>query len=166
MQSNFSLVGTAEVAKHSEPFYIQPFKSSTIINLMSYFPSVFPQPQHLPHHLWSFQFLYTPASLLIIVPSSCTLVCGYLWAPKFDTTPTVSLSRVQLSVTPWTIQSMEFSRPEYWSGFECWVLSQLFHSLLSPSSTRSLVPFRFLPLGWYYLHIMVDISPSNDILCI
>ena len=27
-----------------------------------------------------------------------------------------SLSRVQLFVTPWTIQSMEFSRPEYWSG--------------------------------------------------
>ena len=27
-----------------------------------------------------------------------------------------SLSHVQLFVTPWTIQSMEFSRPEYWSG--------------------------------------------------
>ena len=27
-----------------------------------------------------------------------------------------SLSRVPLCVTPWTIQSMEFSRPEYWSG--------------------------------------------------
>ena len=32
-----------------------------------------------------------------------------------------SLSRVQLSVTPWTVayqspQSMEFSRQEYWSG--------------------------------------------------
>ena len=26
------------------------------------------------------------------------------------------LSRVQLLVTPWTIESMEFSRPEYWSG--------------------------------------------------
>ena len=26
------------------------------------------------------------------------------------------LSRVWLFVTPWTIQSMEFSRPEYWSG--------------------------------------------------
>ena len=25
-------------------------------------------------------------------------------------------SRVGLFVTPWTIQSMEFSRPEYWSG--------------------------------------------------
>ena len=27
-----------------------------------------------------------------------------------------SLSRVQLFVTPWTIQSTGFSRPEYWSG--------------------------------------------------
>ena len=27
-----------------------------------------------------------------------------------------SFSRVQVFVTPWTIQSMEFSRPEYWSG--------------------------------------------------
>ena len=27
-----------------------------------------------------------------------------------------SLSRVRLFVTPWIIQSMEFSRPEYWSG--------------------------------------------------
>ena len=26
------------------------------------------------------------------------------------------LSQVWLSATPWTIQSMEFSRPEYWSG--------------------------------------------------
>ena len=26
------------------------------------------------------------------------------------------LSHVQLFVTPWTIQSMEFSRPKYWSG--------------------------------------------------
>ena len=27
-----------------------------------------------------------------------------------------SLSLVRLFATPWTIQSMEFSRPEYWSG--------------------------------------------------
>ena len=27
-----------------------------------------------------------------------------------------SLSRVRLFVTPWIIQSMELSRPEYWSG--------------------------------------------------
>ena len=37
--------------------------------------------------------------------------------------------------------------------FECWVLSQLFHSSLSPSSRGSLVPFHFLPLEWYHLHI-------------
>ena len=28
-----------------------------------------------------------------------------------------SLSRVQLFASPWTIQSMHFSRPEYWSGW-------------------------------------------------
>ena len=27
-----------------------------------------------------------------------------------------SINRVQVFATPWTIQSMEFSRPEYWSG--------------------------------------------------
>ena len=27
-----------------------------------------------------------------------------------------SLSRDQLFATPWTLQSVEFSRPEYWSG--------------------------------------------------
>ena len=30
-----------------------------------------------------------------------------------------SLSHVRLFVTPWTIQSMEFSRPECWSGLPC-----------------------------------------------
>ena len=30
-----------------------------------------------------------------------------------------SLSRVQLSATPWIIQSMEFSRPEYWNMGSC-----------------------------------------------
>ena len=41
----------------------------------------------------------------------------------------------------------------WFSCFECWVLSQLFHSPLSPSSRGSLVPFCFLPLEWYHLHI-------------
>ena len=46
--------------------------------------------------------------------------------------------------------------------FECWVLSQLFHSPLSPSSKGSLVPLHFLLLEWYHLHIeVVDISSSN-----
>ena len=36
---------------------------------------------------------------------------------------------------------------------ECWVLSQVFHSPLSLSSSGSLVLLHFLPLGWYHLHI-------------
>ena len=37
--------------------------------------------------------------------------------------------------------------------FECWVLSQLFHSPLSLSSRGSSVPLHFLPLGWCHLCI-------------
>ena len=41
-----------------------------------------------------------------------------------------------------------------WSSFlGCWVLSQLFHSPFSFSSRGSLVPFSFLPWGWFHLHI-------------
>ena len=29
----------------------------------------------------------------------------------------MKVSHVRLSVTPWTIQSMEFFRPEYWTGY-------------------------------------------------
>ena len=36
--------------------------------------------------------------------------------------------------------------------FECWVLRQVSHSSLSPSSRGSLVPLYFLPLAWCYLH--------------
>ena len=40
-----------------------------------------------------------------------------------------------------------------WSSFfECWVLSQSFHSPLSSSSRGSLVPHSFLPLEGYHLH--------------
>ena len=39
------------------------------------------------------------------------------------------------------------------SFLNIWVLIQLFHSPLSPSSRGSLVPLHFLPLEWYHLHI-------------
>ena len=43
---------------------------------------------------------------------------GHHWATKLNwwKWKCKSLSYVLLFVTPWTIQSMEFSRPEYWSG--------------------------------------------------
>ena len=42
--------------------------------------------------------------------SNYNLLCDLKWKWKL-------LSCVWLFVTPWTIQSMEFSRPEYWSGY-------------------------------------------------
>ena len=48
------------------------------------------------------------------------------------------------------------------SFFECWILSQLFHSPLSSSSRGSLVPLCFLALKWYIrISEVVDISPDN-----
>ena len=50
-----------------------------------------------------------------------------------------------------------------WSWFfECWVLSQLFHSLLSPSSRGSLVPLHFLSQGGVScMSEVTDSSPGN-----
>ena len=36
------------------------------------------------------------------------------------------LSRLRLFVTPWTMQSMEFSRPEYQSGYSLSLLQGIF----------------------------------------
>ena len=68
-----------------------------------------------------------------------------------------------------------------WSLFsECWILSQIFHSLLSPSSRGSLVLLCFQPWGWCHWHIwgywyfswqswfyLCFIQPSilHDVLC-
>ena len=46
--------------------------------------------------------------------------------------------------------------------FECWVLSQLFYSPLSPSSRGSLV-LRFLPLEWYHLHQFSSVQFSRSV---
>ena len=47
-------------------------------------------------------------------------------------------------------------------GFECWVLGQLFHSLLSLSSRGSLVFFTFCHKGGViYISEFIDISPNN-----
>ena len=50
-----------------------------------------------------------------------------------------------------------------WSLFsDCWNLSHLFQSPVSPASRGSLVPLHFLPLKWYHLLSEVDdISSCN-----
>ena len=44
----------------------------------------------------------------------------------FSYKPWKSFSRVRFFETPWTIQSMEFSRPEYWSGYSLSLLHGIF----------------------------------------
>ena len=49
--------------------------------------------------------------------------------------------------------------------FECWVLSQLFHSPLSLSSRGSLVPLHFLPLERYLrllIFLLAILTPAWD----
>ena len=46
-----------------------------------------------------------------------------------------SLSSVQLFVTPCTIQSIEFSRPEYWSGYSFPSPGDLINSGIEPRPT-------------------------------
>ena len=56
------------------------------------------------HHLWA---------VITILP----LAFSGLWVYHLTTVAGPGAkSSVQLCATPWTIQSMEFSRPEYWSG--------------------------------------------------
>ena len=58
-------------------------------------------------------------------------------------------------VSPSTCHEVMDQMP--WSSVsESWVLSQFFHSALSPSSSGSLILLHFLPLGWCHLHIWGD----------
>ena len=89
--------------------------------------------------------------VITFLPRSKRLLISWLLSPpavileppkiKSDTVSTVSPSIKWWDQMPWS------------SFSECWVLSQLFHSTLSPSSRGSLVPLCFTPQGWCHLHI-------------
>ena len=53
---------------------------------------------------------YVTSSKLLKLPLSS------VWNGNINKRKCKLLSHVRLFATPWTIQSMEFSRPEYWSG--------------------------------------------------
>ena len=72
----------------------------------------FPMPWSAPAASSGLRSLMGPRSLTVLsnhTPWEATRLCKWKWRRK-------SLSCVQLFATPGTIQSMEFSRAEYWSG--------------------------------------------------
>ena len=50
---------------------------------------------------------------------------------------------------PFYLSCSNGTRCHNYCFFEYWVLSQFFHSLISPSSRGPFVPFHFLPLVWF-----------------
>ena len=86
-----------------------------------------------------------------LLRSKCLLI-SWLQSP-----PAVILEpkeRRSITVSIVSLFSIKWWDQMPWSSlFECWVLSQLFHSPLSLSSRGSLDPLCFLPQGWYHLHI-------------
>ena len=82
-------------------------------------------------HLW-ISWLQSP-SAVILEPKKIKSVTVSIFSPP--------ICHEMMGLMPWS----EF--------FECWALSQLFHSPLSLSSRSSLVPHHFLPLWWCHLHI-------------
>ena len=57
------------------------------------------------------------AIVLATGQSSCSpSLSPHPWSVWHEVVKWKSLSRARLFATPWTMQSMDFSRPEYWSG--------------------------------------------------
>ena len=66
-----------------------------------------------------------------------------------------TLSRFVIAFLPWSKHhhDLSFLNVEFITMILVfWILSQPFHSPLSPSSRGTLVPLCFLLLGWYHLH--------------
>ena len=77
--------------------------------------------------------------------SKCLLISGLqsFWNPRKENLSLLPLFTLLFAMKWW-------DQIPWSSFFECWVLSQLFHFPLSPSSRGS---HHFLPLEWYHLHI-------------
>ena len=76
----------------------------------------------IPFFLSSFQATWWSFLQLWIYEIFWHRSAGVLWRLFLEEWEWKSLSRVRLFATPWTIQSMEFSRPEYRSGYSLFLL--------------------------------------------
>ena len=137
---------------------------------------------------WTFvgkgmSLLLNKLSRLVItfLPRSKCLLISWLQSPSAVILEPRKIKLLLFPLFP-HLFAMKWWNSMPWSlFFKCWVLSQAFHSPLSPSSRGSLVPLPFLPLEWCHLHIwgywyfshnhdssLCFIQPSilHDVLCI
>ena len=104
-----------------------------------------------------------PRFVIVFLPRSKCLLILWLQSPSAVVLEPKKIKSCQCFhcfpiFLPWS----DGTRCHDLSFFVCWVISQLFHSLLSPSSRGFLVPFCFLPLGGViYMSEVIDIFPSN-----
>ena len=104
----------------------------------------------------NFQLAYLLSLLLVsclVVSDSTVTICSDFGAHPKIKSVIVSIFPIYL---PWS-DGIRFHDLHY---FECWVLSQLFHSPLSPSSRGSLAPLQFLPwvVSSSYLRLMIFLT--------
>ena len=109
------------------PFFCQP-STSLLFNMLSRFVTVF-------------------------LPKSKRLLISWLQSPSTAILEPKKIKSVTISIVSPSICHEVMGQDAISLFYDCWVLGQLFHSPLSPSSRSSLVPLCFLPLGWCHLHI-------------
>ena len=107
-------------------------------------------------------FVYKVMSLLFntlsrfviaFLPWSKCLLVSWLQSPSTVILEPKKIKSVTVSIIS-TLFAMTWWDWMPWSWFfECWILSQHFHSPLPLSSRGSFVPLCFLPHGWYHLWI-------------
>ena len=100
-------------------------------------------------------FVFNMLSRLVIsfLPRSKHLLISRLQSPSAVILEPKKMKSVTVSIVSSSICHEVMGPDAMICIFECWVLSQLFHSPLSLSSRDSLVPLHFLPWGWCQLHI-------------
>ena len=110
--------------------------------------------------MWTFagkvmSLLFKTLSRFVIAffPRSKCLLVSWLQSPSTVILETKKINSVTASTFPLLLARKWWDWIPRSSFCECSVLSQLFHSHLSPSLRSSLVCLPIVALEWYYLHI-------------
>ena len=118
--------------------------------------------------IWTFvnkmmSLLFNALSRFVIAffPRDNHLLISWLQSPSAVNLEAKKMKSVSVSMFPPSICYEAMGQNAMILVFECWVLSQIFHSPLSSSSRSILVPLHILPLGIICISEVADISPSN-----